>query len=160
MPTQPLPEEIQRMAEEIFDVWKLSWIDRAGTNDKDEFDLSEAELLTLDLLTKSQSMNVGELQRSIDVLPAQMSRVIRSLEQKGGKPLVSCSLNLQDKRKIDVSITDLGRHALQSYQATKLATLMSVLSDLDESDRRDFIRILRTIRDKLVTISEAKRQHP
>ncbi len=143
-------EQIQQMAEEIFELTKLSWISGASDGAKDEYDLSESEFLTLDLLTKREPMNVGELQRSIGVLPAQMSRIIRSLEGKAERPLVECRLNPNDKRKIDVSLTDTGRQAHHAYQSDKLALTIDVLGDLAESDRSEFMRILRIIRQKFV----------
>src|SRR5258705_397352 len=45
-------------------------------------DLKEVEYLTLALLQQNESMIVGEIQRLLGVLPAQMSRIIRSLEAR------------------------------------------------------------------------------
>jgi DNA-binding MarR family transcriptional regulator len=146
-------EQIQVMAEEVFDLAKLVWIAGGAQHQKDEYDLSESEFLTLDVLTKVQRITVGELQRSVRVLPAQMSRVIRSLERKGKRSLVSCSLNPDDKRKIDVTITDEGRQAHKAYQSAKLATSMEVLRQLDEQDRAELQRILRIIKDKVLNVS-------
>ncbi len=140
------PEDVQKMAEEILELRKLSSLGAAKRQQKDEYDLGESEFLALDLLTKTESLNVGELQRGVGVLPAQMSRIIRSLEGKGDRPLVTCALNPDDKRKIDVSITETGRKAHQAYQKEKLASAMGVLAGLDERDRSEFMRILRLIR--------------
>src|SRR5438552_14161854 len=64
-------------------------------------DLKEVEFLTLSLLQAHGIMIVGDIQRVLGVLPAQMSRVIRSLENRE-RPLIQCSINARDKRKIDV----------------------------------------------------------
>jgi DNA-binding MarR family transcriptional regulator len=144
--------QIQVMAEEVFDLAKLVWIAGSAQHQKDEYDLSESEFLTLDVLAKVERITVGELQRSVGVLPAQMSRLIRSLERKGKRPLVSCSLNPDDKRKIDVTITEGGRQAHKSYQTAKLATSMEVLRQLDERDRIELQRILRMIKDKVLNV--------
>lgn len=151
-------EQVQQMAEEIFEITKLSWMGSLKDTADDDYDLSESEFLALDLLTKCQSLTVGEIQRSIDVLPAQMSRIIRSLEHKAERPLVRCSLNPKDKRKIDVSITDEGREAHHAYQAAKLSTTLLVLSELNEADREEFMRILRLIRQKFVEVVSKARQ--
>ena len=66
-------------------------------------DLKEVEFLTLSLLQDHGSMIVGDIQRVLSVLPAQMSRVIRSLENRE-RPLIQCSINPRDKRKIDVEL--------------------------------------------------------
>jgi DNA-binding MarR family transcriptional regulator len=155
--TQSASQQIQAMAEEIFELQKLSWIGQASNEEKDEFDLSESEFLTLDMLVKNDSMTVGELQRSIGVLPAQMSRVIRNLERKAKKPLVNCALNPEDKRKIDVSISPTGQKAHRGYQAMKVAKSISVLSELDEDDRVQLMRLLGLIREKLMNLYLSKR---
>src|SRR3989442_15694279 len=64
-------------------------------------DLKEVEFLTLSLLHDNGTMIVGDIQRLLGVLPAQMSRVIRSLENRD-RPLIQCRINARDKRKIDV----------------------------------------------------------
>jgi CRISPR system Cascade subunit CasE len=46
-------------------------------------------------------MIVGDIQRLLGVLPAQMSRIIRSLENRD-RPLIACHINPRDKRKVDV----------------------------------------------------------
>jgi len=147
--TDTQPSQIEEMAGEVFDLAKLVWMSGGTQHHKDEYDLSEPEFLTLDLLTKADSMTVGELQRGIGVLPAQMSRLIRSLERKDGEPLVTCSLNPDDKRKIDVTITEVGRKAHKSYQAAKLAVTMAVLTEMQDADRRELLRIVRTIKSKI-----------
>src|SRR6266852_2904112 len=64
-------------------------------------DLKEVEFLTLSILHAQGTMIVGDIQRLLGVLPAQMSRVIRSLENRE-RPLILCRINSRDKRKIDV----------------------------------------------------------
>ncbi|MFQ6048047.1 MAG: MarR family winged helix-turn-helix transcriptional regulator [Phycisphaerae bacterium] len=134
------------MAEEIFELNKLSWVARPRGGGRRGSDLSESEFLALDLLVRHQPMSVGQLQRAIGVLPAQMSRVIRSLESKADKPLIRCSINPRDRRRIDVVLTEAGQKAHQSYRAVRLARAVEVLAELSESDRREFMRILRTVR--------------
>ena len=66
-------------------------------------DLKEIEFLTLTILGSHGTMIVGDIQRLLGVLPAQMSRIIRSLEDRD-RPLIACRINPQDKRKIDVHL--------------------------------------------------------
>lgn len=147
------PIRVEQMAEEVFDLAKFVWIAGGAQHQKDEYDLSESEFLTLDMLTKTDSLTVGELQRGVGVLPAQMSRLIRNLERKGERPLVACSLNPDDKRKIDVTITQEGRKAHHAYQSAKLAATIDVLNELDEKDRSELIRIIRQIKSKMLNPS-------
>ena len=59
-------------------------------------DLKEVEFLTLSLLNQSDTLIVGDIQRQLGVLPAQMSRIIRALETPD-RPLTACRINPQDK---------------------------------------------------------------
>jgi DNA-binding MarR family transcriptional regulator len=138
--------QLQEFAEEIFELSKDVWASQTRSKAKDQTEITETEFLALDLLVKSQPLSVGEIQRHIGVLPAQMSRVIRSLESKGDKPLIACHINPEDKRKIDVEITPAGRKAHQSYREHKLGSTLKILQSLDEDDRAEFMRILRLIR--------------
>ncbi len=147
MTLQPDADQIQQMAEEIFEVWTLSWI---GTENADKYDLSESEILTLDLLTKNPSLNVGELQRGIGVSPTKMSRLIRKLERDADPPLVHRGFNAEDRRKIDVSITKAGREAHRAFRSSKLSRTIEVLAEMNGEDRAEFLRLVRILRQKLL----------
>lgn len=149
--------EVQEAAEEIFELTKMSWMARGQTPPrKGHVDLTESEFLALDCLAKAHPnpMNVGEIQRRIGVLPAQMSRVIRSLESKSGKPLVRCRINAADKRKIDVTLSEAGRKAHDEFRDARLASTMELVAQLDAADRADLMRIVqrfRTLVDRQLT---------
>src|SRR5215211_6749163 len=105
-------------------------------------ELKEVEFLTLSILRQHETLIVGDIQRQLGVLPAQMSRIIRSLESRDA-PLIVCRINPTDKRKIDVALTDDGRSAFQEYQNVRVRTIAGVLSRLSEDDRADLDRLLR-----------------
>src|SRR5262245_53817779 len=96
-----------------------------------EGDLKEIEFHTLTILQERCTMIVGDIQRRLGVLPAQMSRVIRSLENRQ-EPLIACQINPQDKRKIDVHLTEAGEKALHEYQAVRVRRIAEILHDLAE----------------------------
>src|SRR5213593_4884794 len=54
--------------------------------------LKEVEFHTLAILQERGTMIVGDIQRLLGVLPAQMSRIIRALENRP-QPLISCQIN-------------------------------------------------------------------
>ncbi len=114
-------------------------------------DLKEVEFLTLSLLQAHGIMIVGDIQRVLGVLPAQMSRVIRSLENCE-RPLIQCSINARDKRKIDVELTNLGERALLDYQGKRVGRIVERLSNLADDDQEDLIQAL----NKLHGLLEAK----
>jgi DNA-binding MarR family transcriptional regulator len=96
-------------------------------------DLKDVEYLTLSILSHHDMLIVGDIQRLLGVLPAQMSRIIRALETRD-QALISCRINPHDKRKIDVALTDAGRVAYQDYQTLRIASIVQLLSKLSEDD--------------------------
>ena len=156
MPTLEQARQLREFAEEIFEISKGLWAAQSKAKAKQVAEITETEFLALDLLFKSQPLTVGDIQRQIGVLPAQMSRVIRSLEQKANRPLITCKINSQDKRKIDVVLTSAGRKAYQAYREVKLGSTEKLLLELSEHDRTELMRILRQIGENLRKSSAAK----
>ncbi len=113
-------------------------------------DLKEVEFLTLSLLQEHGTMIVGDIQRILGVLPAQMSRVIRSLENRE-RPLIECRINTRDKRKIDVDLTINGEKALVDYQTKRVGRIVEQLADLSDEDQEDLIRSLNKLHNLLET---------
>lgn len=111
-------------------------------------DLKEIEFQTLAILQERGTMIVGDIQRMLGVLPAQMSRVIRSLETRRGG-LISCRINPSDKRKIDVCITEHGEKACHEYRAARVKRLSELLHDLTDEEQGQVIHLLDRIRGLL-----------
>jgi DNA-binding MarR family transcriptional regulator len=111
--------------------------------------LKEIEFLTLALLHGRGTMIVGDIQRLLGVLPAQMSRIIRSLETRE-RPMVACHINPHDKRKVDVRMTPAGEKALHDYQAAQIDRIAQALRDLPEDVQEELGRVLDKLRAKLL----------
>jgi len=111
-------------------------------------DLKEIEFLTLSLLQANQTMIVGDIQRVLGILPAQMSRIIRSLENRD-RPYIECSINPRDKRKIDVCLTSYGEKTLGDYQDTRVNQIVGKLRRLSEDDQEDLVRVLHKLQAML-----------
>src|SRR5437868_8441469 len=94
-------------------------------------ELKEVEFLTLSLLQTNGTMIVGDIQRLLGILPAQMSRVIRALENRE-RPLIQCRINTRDKRKIDVVLTGTGEKALLDYQGKRVRRIAEQLQSLTD----------------------------
>lgn len=148
MPTLQQAQQLKEFAEEIFQISQRVWATESKAKGGARPELSQTEFLTLDLLAKNQPQTVGDLQRQIGVLPAQMSRVIRALEAKSDGPLISCSINSRDKRRIDVELTPAGADARQAYREVKLSSIKILLEGLTEKDREELMRILRLMHNK------------
>jgi DNA-binding MarR family transcriptional regulator len=104
-------------------------------------DLKEIEFLTLSVLHQHGTLIVGDIQRLLGVLPAQMSRIIRSLENRE-RPFIACRINPQDKRKINVCLTAWGEKALTEYQALRVGGIAELLRGLPEEDQEHIARLL------------------
>ena len=104
-------------------------------------DLKEVEFLSLTILQDHGTMIVGDIQRLLGVLPAQMSRIIRSLEDRDN-PLIACRINPNDKRKIDVCMTPEGEQALMDYQVVRINRIAELLRELPEDEQDDFSRMV------------------
>src|SRR5438552_17508889 len=111
-------------------------------------DLKETEFLTLVILQGRGTMIVGDIQRILGVLPAQMSRVIRSLEARQW-PLIGCRINPNDKRKIDVGLTEAGEKALLEYQGVHVRRIAELLHDMTEEDQDSLVHLLEKVRTLL-----------
>ena len=104
-------------------------------------DLKEVEFLTLSILRAHGTMIVGDIQRILGVLPAQMSRIIRSLENRE-RALITCRINPRDKRKIDVCLTAAGEKMLQDYRGVRVGRIVELLRNLPEEEQEDLVRLL------------------
>jgi DNA-binding MarR family transcriptional regulator len=111
-------------------------------------DLKEVEFLALSLLHTHETMIVGDIQRVLGILPAQMSRIIRSLENRE-RPLIQCRINPRDKRKIDVALTSHGQKALLDFQEARIGRLVERLSHLSDEDQDDLVRVLHKLQELL-----------
>jgi MarR family transcriptional repressor of emrRAB len=104
-------------------------------------DLKEVEFLTLSLLQENGTMIVGDIQKVLGILPAQMSRIIRSLETRD-RPLIQCRINPRDKRKIDVCLTAAGEKVLGEYEGKRVGRIAERLHHLTDEDQDELIRAL------------------
>jgi DNA-binding MarR family transcriptional regulator len=104
-------------------------------------ELKEVEFLTLSLLQSGGTMIVGDIQKLLGILPAQMSRVIRALENRD-RPLIQCRINPRDKRKIDVCLTNHGEKVLLEYQSKRVSRIIERLQHLNDEDQDELIRAL------------------
>ena len=140
-------DRLEEIAHDLFDVFTqlclgaLRGLRRAG-------ELKEVEYFTLALLQDHGTMIVGDIQRQLGILPAQMSRVIRSLETRD-RPLINCRINPNDKRKIDVGMTPAGEKALDDYRAIRVGRIGELLRHLSEEDQEDLTRMLEKLRNLL-----------
>lgn len=142
------PRSLERLTQDVFDVvQRLSLAAPRGRRRPGE--LKEAEFLTLAMLEERQTLTVGEIQRHLGVLPAQMSRIIRSLESRA-QPLIDCHINPFDKRKVDVRLSAEGRRILTAHRQHRIGRILEVLRALDEDERQNLALVVERVRAVLV----------
>ena len=147
-------ETMETMAGEIFALSKLVSTARSRQAVGPD-DLPESEFIALDILSKEQPLTIGEIQRRIGVVPAQMSRIVRALENREGGAYIECRINATDRRRVDVSLTEAGERAHEAYRESRLSSMLQILSGLEPDDRIQFIRILRIISKNIQALLDA-----
>jgi DNA-binding MarR family transcriptional regulator len=142
---------VQELAQNLFDLITQFCL-VVPRNRRRSGDLKEVEFLALSLLHHHETLIVGDIQRQLGVLPAQMSRIIRSLEMRE-RPLIACRINPQDKRKIDVALTPEGITAFQDYQSARIGSLSNLFGKLSEEDLDDLQRLLVKLHEAVGVLS-------
>jgi DNA-binding MarR family transcriptional regulator len=135
-------KQLEAIAQELFRLNFMFWTLRHRHRISDPFDLTDPEFVTLDTLAERGMCTVGEIQQVLDVRPAQMSRIIRSLENKLDKALITCSINPTDKRKINVTITEQGRKARDDYKNRWISSNVKLLKGLNDSEQVELERLV------------------
>jgi DNA-binding MarR family transcriptional regulator len=142
---------IQQLGQQIFDA-VLHICLRTPRGRRRNGELKEIEFLTLFILKTRSPRIVGDIQRLLGVLPAQMSRILRGLEERP-RPLVACHINPQDKRKIDVALTPAGLQAYQEYQLSRVDGIVRLLSKFTEEELDNLEHILERVAELLRSTS-------
>jgi len=124
------------LAEAIFTVSKHSWAESSRQTSV----ITESEFLALEYLCEVGTTSVGEIQHHINVVPAQMSRLLRRLE---AEKLVTTAINLDDRRKVDVTISNAGRAVRDEYRKAKLAPIIAALDRLTTEERSEFMNLVK-----------------
>ncbi|HUU83156.1 MAG TPA: transcriptional regulator [Phycisphaerae bacterium] len=129
-----MPKTLE-LAEHLLTLSKLSWAEVS----KETVDLTEAGFLALDHLCHVDTATVGDLHHHVGVMPSQMSRLLRLLESSG---FVRTTINPDDRRKVDVTMTEAGREAHDRYRNAKLAPLVTALQRLTAREREEFMALV------------------
>ena len=90
----------------------------------------------------------GEISSEMGVSSARIAVALNSLEGKG---LLTRQIDLNDRRKILVSITQDGRALAEKQERAVVENIANMLALLGEEDAKEYIRLM----SKLVTIMSA-----
>ncbi|MER3416240.1 MAG: hypothetical protein C4297_08540 [Gemmataceae bacterium] len=147
MSSEVVTHPAEKLAQEIFDlVHQLLLLCGRGSQRLGE--LTESEFLTLAILGQKGQMGVSDLQRQLRVLPAQMSRILRRLESRR-QPLVECRINMEDRRKVDVRLTEEGERIFRQHRLDRLRSLIERLHQLTDADLEELATTVARLRGLL-----------
>lgn len=80
----------------------------------------------------------GELAACAHVSSARIANVLRTLEERGW---VSRAHSVKDRRRVEVTVTEAGRAAIEERRAERDREAADFLAKLGERDTRELIRI-------------------
>jgi DNA-binding MarR family transcriptional regulator len=107
-----------------------------------EYDLSTAKMRTLAVLSVSASLTINELSVFAVIEQSTMSRTLDALEEQG---YIRRTPRPEDMRIRDVSITEEGRAAFESFWPTMYDSLLQMFDGIDEEEYRAFTSVLHKI---------------
>jgi len=84
----------------------------------------------------------GELSAAMNTSTARVAMALKSLEAKG---LIHRRVDPEDRRKILVSITDIGRELIRSERQEMHDKMVDILRELGEADALEYLRIVERI---------------
>jgi DNA-binding MarR family transcriptional regulator len=95
--------------------------------------LAVAQLELLGALTDHPGVRPGQLARQLNMRPNTVTTIVNALTSQGMVARVAAA---DDRRAVELSVTDAGREAVLSWQATNAAVLNLALSTLPANQQR------------------------
>jgi len=124
-----------------------SWVEEKVKNALKPYNLTHAQLNALHILFESDPdpVSANELKKRILVSNPDVTRLLDRLVKKGYVLRETCPEN---RRKIDISLTDPGRKLLkQAHQSAKLALGDFFEKNITEAEASELRKILHKIRE-------------
>ncbi len=109
------------------------------------------EEFVLNYLSRCDDVLPGEIGDEMNVSSARIAQTLNSLEKKG---FITRRIDVNDRRKILVSITPAGKELAVKSQAAMIESIAETLEMLGETDAKEYVRIM----NKLATQTQAKNQ--
>ena len=99
---------------------------------------------------RGESVTPGELAAAMNTSSARVAVALRSLESKG---LVTRRIDMEDRRKINVSLTRRGLELVECHKKEIKDKIELILRQLGEDDTREYIRIVERMTEIAQSIS-------
>ena len=116
-------------------------------------DLSQGRFLTLIMLnrTPDKAINPSTLAQKVGVKRATMTGLLDGLEKKG---LVKRLAHQEDRRKISIQLTVVGKDALDKMLPDYYSRIAQLMKDLSENERQNLNSLLKKIDQSLILFKE------
>lgn len=96
------------------------------------------------ILRRGEDVLPSELSVAMDASSARVATALNGLESKG---YIERRVDKADRRKIKVSLTDVGKKIMEDHHEDMRKKIEMILMELGEGDAREFIRIVTRITD-------------
>jgi DNA-binding MarR family transcriptional regulator len=103
----------------------------------------------LHVLKKEGGLHVAEIGDRLQVAKAQMTHLLDTLVEMG---LVERQMNATDRRTMNISLTSLGRAALQEHENCLINSVRENMSSLSDEELVRLSVSLRNVRDTLLKL--------
>lgn len=112
-----------------------------------DFNMMEGKGRLLGVLQQQDGLTQRELCEALDIRPSSVGELVRKLETNG---LVSRQNNENDRRVMNVYLTDVGRELVEGCSSVQTEIQANVFKDIPEEDKEVFARVLQ----KMITSLE------
>lgn len=87
----------------------------------------------------------SDLSNEMGITSARIAATLNSLEGKG---YITRRIDVEDRRRILVDLTEAGTQQVQKQQQMIMKAITNMLQYIGEDDAKDFIRIMKKLADK------------
>jgi len=105
----------------------------------DDFAHGEAYALML-IARQGGEVNPSEISQSMNVSAARIASLLNALEKKG---LITRKIDLDNRRRILVEITEEGKKITEEQQKNAMEAVTKMLEFLGEHDAAEYVRIMK-----------------
>jgi len=106
--------------------------------------LSLVHLNLLMLLRFNGPLTMSRLAELLDVSVASATGIVDRMEKKG---VIERRRSDEDRRVVEVSVTDKGQQVFTTMQAERQANMMRMISKISDADLRALLKGLRAVRE-------------
>lgn len=116
----------------FYDIIKL---EEAFLKDNKYKDVSSKEIRTIEAIGKSKTKNMGSIAKNLDITVGTLTVSITNLEKKG---YVKREKSLNDKRVVNVSLTEKGKKLFRMHKKFRENIMKSIIIDLSNQEKEIF----------------------